>query len=107
MLQKSEILGDKIAEKLNTLAKKQPYVGEIRRLGSMVAAEIVTDRAEKLPDKDKTGKIVKYANNSGLLLLSAGLKGNVIRFLAPLVITEEELTKGLSILEDAFESAEE
>jgi 4-aminobutyrate aminotransferase / (S)-3-amino-2-methylpropionate transaminase / 5-aminovalerate transaminase len=51
----------------------------------------------------KTAEIVKYANANGLLLLSAGLKSNVIRFLAPLVITDQELAKGLAILEKAFQ----
>ena len=102
LLSKSEVLGQKIESKLNELAEKHSYVGEIRRLGSMVAVEIVNNRRDKQPNKDKTNEIVQYANANGLLLLSAGLKGNVIRFLAPLVITDEELSKGLSILETAF-----
>ncbi|MEW9677682.1 4-aminobutyrate--2-oxoglutarate transaminase [Lentibacillus sp. L22] len=100
---KAETIGQKIEDKLNELKEKHAYIGEVRRLGAMVAAELVTDRTEKLPNKQKTSEIVKYANDNGLLLLSAGLKGNVIRFLAPLVITNEELNKGLDILEKAFE----
>lgn len=102
LLSKSELIGQKIEEKLYQLQEKHEYVGEIRRLGSMVAVEIVEDRATKAPDKKKTGSIVKNANENGLVLLSAGLHGNVIRFLAPLVITDEELDKGLSILESSF-----
>lgn len=102
LLTKSEAMGEKIETKLNELAEKHEYIGDIRRLGSMVAAEIVNNRTDKLPNKEKTAEIVRYANANGLLLLSAGLKGNVIRFLAPLVITEEELSKGLSILEASF-----
>lgn len=102
LLIKSEAMGEKIEVKLKALAEKHEYMGDIRRLGSMVAVEIVNDRADKLPNKQKTAEIVQYANANGLLLLSAGLKGNVIRFLAPLVITDEELSKGLTILEDAF-----
>jgi 4-aminobutyrate aminotransferase/(S)-3-amino-2-methylpropionate transaminase len=88
--------------KLRELAQKHDYIGEIRRLGAMVGCEIVEDRISKKPNKAKTAEIVKYANENGLLLLSAGLKGNVIRFLTPLVITDEELEKGLAILEKAF-----
>lgn len=102
LLQKSEIMGKKIETKLHDLAEKYAFVGEIRRLGSMVAIEIVQDRISKKPDKVKTGGIIKYANENGLLLLSAGIKSNVVRFLAPLVITDEELEKGLAILENAF-----
>ena len=99
---KAEILGEKIENKLSELQDKYEFVGEIRRLGAMVAVEIVDNRANKNPDKVKTTGIAKYANDNGLLLLSAGIKGNVIRFLAPLVITDKELNKGLNILEDAF-----
>lgn len=103
LVEKSEILGQKIEAKLKELAEKYDYVGDIRRLGAMVACEIVEDRTTKLPNKTKTAEIAKFANNNGLLLLSAGLKSNVIRFLAPLVITDEELEKGLAILEKAFQ----
>jgi 4-aminobutyrate aminotransferase / (S)-3-amino-2-methylpropionate transaminase / 5-aminovalerate transaminase len=99
---KAEILGQKIEAKLNELYEKHEYVGEIRRLGAMVAVEIVENRESKRPNKAKTSEIVKLANENGLLLLSAGLKGNIIRFLAPLVITDEELSKGLAILEKSF-----
>ncbi|WML27221.1 4-aminobutyrate--2-oxoglutarate transaminase [Neobacillus sp. OS1-33] len=100
---KAEILGQKIEAKLQDLSIKHDFVGDIRRLGAMVACEIVEDRFSKKPNKTKTSQIVKYANENGLLLLSAGIKSNVIRFLAPLVITDEELAKGFAILEKAFE----
>ncbi|MEH7094408.1 4-aminobutyrate--2-oxoglutarate transaminase [Neobacillus vireti] len=103
LVEKAEILGQKIEAKLQDLCSKHDFVGDIRRLGAMVACEIVEDRFSKKPNKTKTSQIVKYANDNGLLLLSAGIKSNVIRFLAPLVITEEELAKGLTILEKAFE----
>lgn len=67
----------------------------------MVAMEIV-DPETQSPDKVKTSQIVKAANENGLLLLSAGINGNVIRFLAPLVITDQELNEGLSILESSL-----
>lgn len=100
---KAEILGQKLEAKLVEMAEKHDYIGDIRRLGAMVACEIVEDRKTKLPNKTKTAEIAKYANENGLLLLTAGLKSNVIRFLAPLVITDEELEKGLAILEKAFQ----
>jgi 4-aminobutyrate aminotransferase / (S)-3-amino-2-methylpropionate transaminase / 5-aminovalerate transaminase len=102
LLEKSELLGNKLEVKLKELAEKHEYVGDIRRLGAMVGCEIVEDRSSKKPNKAKTAEIVKYANENGLLLLSAGIKGNIIRFLTPLVITDEELAKGLAILEKAF-----
>ncbi|MHA6261311.1 4-aminobutyrate--2-oxoglutarate transaminase [Sporosarcina sp. CAU 1771] len=102
LLNKSEALGQKLEDKLNEFSEKHNFVGEVRRLGSMVAVEIVENRSNRLPNKEKTAQIVQYANANGLLLLSAGLKSNVIRFLAPLVITDEELAKGITILEAAF-----
>lgn len=96
---KSEKVGTVIKEKLNSLSQKVDFIGDIRGLGAMVAVEIVDPDTGK-PDKEKTAEIVKQANKKGLLLLSAGLKGNVIRFLTPLVITDDELNKGLEILED-------
>nr|WP_304214880.1 4-aminobutyrate--2-oxoglutarate transaminase [Fredinandcohnia onubensis] len=103
LAERAEILGQKIEEKLKKLAEKHDYVGDIRRLGAMVACEIVEDHTTKRPNKTKTAEIAKFANENGLLLLTAGLKGNVIRFLTPLVTTDEELEKGLAILEKAFQ----
>ncbi len=102
LLQKSETVGDKIESKLTELSHKHECIGDIRRLGSMVAVELVDHPESKQPNPEKTGAITKYANENGLLLLSAGLKGNVLRFLAPLNITDEELNKGFDILEQAF-----
>ncbi|WP_437832701.1 4-aminobutyrate--2-oxoglutarate transaminase (plasmid) [Niallia taxi] len=100
---KAEIIGQAIEAKLQTLRTRYDFIGDIRRLGAMVACEIVEGQGNKKPNKVKTAQITKFANENGLLLLSAGLKSNVIRFLAPLVITDEELAAGLAILEKAFE----
>ena len=70
----------------------------------MVAAEL-TDPETGLPDAKRTAIITKYANENGLLLLSAGLNYNVVRFLSPLTITDEELEKGLAILKAALAEA--
>ncbi len=104
LVEKSEVIGEKMEVKLKELQGRYSFVGEIRRLGSMVAVEIVHNQSIKTPDKQKAAEIVQYANTNGLLLLSAGLNGNIIRFLAPLVITDEELEKGLTILGQAFQN---
>ncbi|SFF72727.1 4-aminobutyrate aminotransferase apoenzyme [Halobacillus alkaliphilus] len=100
---KAEQIGAKLEDKLKELKARHDYLGDIRRLGAMVAVEIIDNEGN--PDKAKTGAITSYANNNGLLLLSAGVKGNVVRFLTPLVITDEELNKGMRILEQAFDEA--
>ncbi|WP_281512825.1 aminotransferase class III-fold pyridoxal phosphate-dependent enzyme, partial [Mammaliicoccus vitulinus] len=98
---KAEQLGATIEATLESYKLEHNFVGDIRRLGAMVAMEIV-DPETKAPDKLKTSQIVKTANDNGLLLLSAGINGNVIRFLAPLVITDQELNKGFTILESSL-----
>lgn len=101
---RAEWLGAKIETHLQKYVASYEEVGNIRRLGAMVAVELVTDRTTKAPNKEAAAAIAKFANENGLLLLTAGIKGNVIRFLPPLVIKEDELQKGLAILDTAFES---
>ncbi|MER1999132.1 MAG: 4-aminobutyrate--2-oxoglutarate transaminase [Lysinibacillus sp.] len=102
LLKKAEILGQKIEEKFYSYAQKYIEVGNVRRFGAMVALELVKNRDTKEPHKEATAAIAKYANENGLLLLTAGINSNVLRILAPLVITDEELSKGFNILDDAF-----
>ena len=95
--EKAEQIGQAIEDKLSALSTTHHFIQHTRRLGAMVAFEVIDPQTGK-PDKALTANIVKVANEQGLLLLSAGIKGNVIRFLTPLVITEAELTKGFDIL---------
>lgn len=105
LCEKAEQLGQRLEDALKAHAEKHSFIGEIRRLGAMVAVEIVNDDKENSPNKELTGQIAKYANDNGLILLSAGIYGNVLRFLAPLVISDDELEKGLSILAESLEKA--
>ncbi|MCL1631479.1 4-aminobutyrate--2-oxoglutarate transaminase [Sporolactobacillus sp. CPB3-1] len=100
---RAEKIGAVIEARAEEWAKVYPFVGDIRRLGAMAAVEFVKNRETKEPDKDRAGQLVAYCNQHGLLLLDAGLKGNCIRFLSPLTITEEQLNRGLAIIEEALE----
>jgi 4-aminobutyrate aminotransferase/(S)-3-amino-2-methylpropionate transaminase len=71
----------------------------------MQAIEIVTDRRTLEPDKARTDAILALAFSRGLLMLSAGLHGNVIRTLMPLVVTDAELEEGLAVLESCLETS--
>jgi len=71
----------------------------------MQALELVKDRGTKEPDKERTDRVIRKAYETGLLLVGAGTYGNVIRTLMPLVISDDELTEGLDVLEKALESA--
>ncbi|CRK81710.1 4-aminobutyrate--2-oxoglutarate transaminase [Neobacillus massiliamazoniensis] len=97
-------IGARVIEKMNLLANRFECIGDVRGLGAMIAMELVKDRQSKTPDKEGVSKIVKAAGERGLLLLSAGLQGNVIRFLMPLTITDDQLEEGLQILEESFEA---
>jgi 4-aminobutyrate aminotransferase / (S)-3-amino-2-methylpropionate transaminase / 5-aminovalerate transaminase len=94
---------DQIARLLRTrldeIASRQPGVGEVRGLGSMLALELV----EQSGDASKA--VTAAARERGLVILSCGLYGNVIRLLPPLSATDEELERGLAILEEALGDA--
>ncbi|MCY8960176.1 4-aminobutyrate--2-oxoglutarate transaminase [Bacillus atrophaeus] len=97
--ERSEEIGRIIEERALEWKKEHVFIGEIRRLGAMAAVEIVKDPETREPDKAKAAAIAAYANDNGLLLLTAGINGNIIRFLTPLVITDEQLKEGLDIIE--------
>jgi 4-aminobutyrate aminotransferase/(S)-3-amino-2-methylpropionate transaminase len=97
-----------IAEKVNARAaewvEKFDVVGNVRGRGAMMGIEFVTDKASKTPNAALVSAIVQYAMNKGLMLEAAGTYGNVIRFLCPLCVTDEQLAVGLDIFEEAIEA---
>ena len=72
----------------------------------MLGMELVKDRETKEPATEEAKKLVQLCYEKGLIILSCGNFGNVIRTLMPLVITDDELEKGLSILEESFHELE-
>ncbi len=98
-------LAAKLDERYTALAEKYEIIGEVRGLGPMKAMELVTDRETKEPATEQAKAIVASALDKGLLLLSCGNFGNVIRTLMPLVISDEELDKGFAILEECLAAA--
>lgn len=101
---RAQVIGKKVMEKFRHLSDRFEQVDGIRGLGAMCAFEIVKDKVSKTPNKAAVSQIIKEAQNRGLLLLSAGIYGNVIRMLMPLVITDEQLEEGLDILEESIEA---
>jgi 4-aminobutyrate aminotransferase/(S)-3-amino-2-methylpropionate transaminase len=79
-------------------------IGEVRGLGAMLAIELVDDRATKQPAPKLAQAVIDASMQRGLLLLKAGVYGNVIRVLCPLVLTDSELDEALSVWEDALDS---
>jgi 4-aminobutyrate aminotransferase/(S)-3-amino-2-methylpropionate transaminase len=102
LLERSLRLGERLQARLRTLQKRFPVIGEIRGIGSMVAMELVKNGKADQPDADVTRALVQAAARHGLLILSCGVYGNVIRFLAPLTIPEALLDEGLDKLETAL-----
>ncbi len=100
-------IGRIVVSRLTDLAARpgMEAIGEIRGLGAMQALEFVTDRASRAPDAALVGRIVAEAEARGLLVLSCGTRGNVIRLLPALTIPWEQLEEGLGILEGAIEAA--
>ena len=102
LLQKSRKLGDKLKKRFDEFKDNFELVGDVRGVGPMLALELVKDRKTKTPAADETKALVKYCFEKGLILLACGSYGNVIRVLMPLVITDEQLEKGLAIIEDGL-----
>jgi 4-aminobutyrate aminotransferase/(S)-3-amino-2-methylpropionate transaminase len=102
LLNKAQALGKRLKSRLDGFYKEYEIVGNVRGLGPMTAMELVKDRASKTPAPDEAKALVKYCYDRGLIILSCGASGNVIRLLMPLVITAEQLDKGLEILNDGL-----
>jgi 4-aminobutyrate aminotransferase/(S)-3-amino-2-methylpropionate transaminase len=90
--------------RLVELAEKFDAIGNIRGRGAMIAIELVSDPATKSPDPVLTAKVSSACHQAGLVTLTCGTFGNVLRFLPPLVIGDDLLNEGLDILQAAFES---
>ena len=88
--------------RLNAMAEKFDIVGDVRGRGAMIAIELVKDRATKEPNPEATAALAKACHAEGLLVLTCGTYGNVLRFLPPLVIGDDLLNEGLDIIEQAF-----
>jgi 4-aminobutyrate aminotransferase len=98
-------LGDRIQAGLEEIAGRVGSVGEVRGLGPMQAIELVEDGGTKTPAAALAAATTAEALDRGLVLLACGLYGNVIRVLAPLVIADEDLDRGLGILEESLVAA--
>ena len=103
--QRAAEVGKKVMDTFNEWKNRYDCIGEARGLGAMCAMELVSDQDSKTPDKDIAGRIMKEAQKRGLLVLTAGVYGNVLRVLMPIVITDDQLEEGLNILEEAIQAA--
>lgn len=102
LLARSQDMGALLVRALKDLASRVPGIGDVRGLGAMVAIELFEGGDPAKPDAALTKKVVAEAARRGLVLLSCGTHGNVIRILVPLTASNELLDEGLAILADSF-----
>ncbi len=101
MLAKSVALGEKLKARFETWQHQFDIIGEIRGLGAMLGLELVKGEKRE-PAADEAKQLTGFCLEKGLMVLACGCYGNVIRVLAPFVITDEQLEKGLAIMEEGL-----
>jgi 4-aminobutyrate aminotransferase/(S)-3-amino-2-methylpropionate transaminase len=100
-------IGDRFQTRAREWQKRWPMIGDVRGLGAMQAMELVQSQETREPAAQETKQITQYCYEHGLITISAGSYGNVIRLLMPLVITDEQLEEGLNVLEGALKTVYE
>ena len=100
---KAAAIGQKVMKRYNQMKEKYEEVGDVRGLGSMIGVEFVKTKEGKEPYPEFVSGVIQTALQKGLMIENAGSFGNVIRFLAPLCITDEQLETGLTIFEEAIQ----
>jgi 4-aminobutyrate aminotransferase/(S)-3-amino-2-methylpropionate transaminase len=98
-------IGQIVRDRFSTLQKVMPQIGDVRGVGAMIGIEFVKDNDPTQPDGDLCTAIVQGCAEQGLIVISAGSFKNVIRILSPLVITDDQLNRGLDILESEIVKA--
>ncbi len=102
LLERSRELGEILLPRFTALQNEFEIIGDVRGKGPMLALELVKDRETKEPAAEEAKRLTQICYEKGLVLLSCGNSGNIIRTLMPFVITDEQLNKGLSILEESL-----
>src|SRR5262249_53818887 len=104
LIERSAAIGERLRARMDAWQAERPTViGDVRGLGSMLAIELVTEDGS--PDDDFASRVVDEALVRGLLLLKAGVAGNCIRVLVPLVVSDAELDEALDVWEEALGAA--
>lgn len=104
LVERAVTIGAAVTDRFQRLQQEIACIGDVRTLGAMSAIEIVKDQVSKKPDKELTTRILQEAHQRGIIVMGAGIYGNVIRILSPLVITDEQLKEGLDVLEQALKT---
>ena len=105
LLERADELGERLSAGLAAMAEKHSGIGTIRGRGFMQAIELVTDRDSKRPDAERAQQVIDRARERGLLVIKCGVHRNIVRFLAPLVISGADLDQALAIIDEALGTA--
>jgi 4-aminobutyrate aminotransferase/(S)-3-amino-2-methylpropionate transaminase len=103
--QRADVIGERVAGRMRELAKSHWQIGDVRGLGAMIGIEFIADAATKAPAKELTTTVHRFCYERGLITITAGTGGNIMRTLMPLVITDEQLDEALDVLEGAIRDA--
>src|SRR5947209_5085067 len=104
MLSRANSIGEQFHKRAQEWKTRFEIIDDVRGLGAMQAIEIVKSRETREPAPEETKQITQYCYEHGLITITAGTYGNVIRLLVPLIIPEEQMEEGLDILENALAS---
>ena len=101
LVERARQIGEKTRARMLEMKDKYPVIGDVRGLGAMNAMELVKNRETKEPAKEEAAAVSRYCIENGVIVIGAGIFSNVIRTLMPLAITDEQLDRGLDVLEQA------
>jgi len=104
LLDRAEMIGNRFVQRAKQWQGRFELIGDVRGLGAMRAIEIVKSRETRQPAPEETRAITQYCYEHGLITITAGTYGNVVRVLAPLVITDKQMDEALDVLEGAIAS---
>jgi 4-aminobutyrate aminotransferase/(S)-3-amino-2-methylpropionate transaminase len=104
LMERGRAVGARLVSGLQDLASRHATIGDVRGLGAMVAIELFKNGDVHQPDADRVKRVVTEAAQRGLVLLSCGVYGNVIRILVPLTASDAVLDEGLAILSASFDA---
>ncbi|MVW74021.1 4-aminobutyrate--2-oxoglutarate transaminase [Pseudomonas xionganensis] len=103
LLDRCKAVGERLVTGLKAIQAKHKAIGDVRALGAMIAVELFENGDLHKPNAALTGQIVAKARDKGLILLSCGTYGNVLRILVPLTAPDAQLDQGLAIIAECFD----
>ncbi len=105
LIERAETIGKAIRSRWEEIARDVPEVGEVRGVGSMIGVEFVRDRETREPHPDLLGRLMRETQHRGVITVGCGLYHNVLRHMAPLVITDEQLDEALDVVDESLAAA--